>query len=940
MTAGPVSGGSLRPIRIGLPGDEIGKKDLVAVARRFQNLHTLQLQRIQESLTPRQRDFLDLLPLLFQINHPLLPGFVSLETPAGIPEYTPSRRALLRAERLTKSFEYRRRALTSYPIWGIYLMGSVGSIAYSSHSDLDIWLCHAPDLAAEALDELRTKAKLVEEWAASLQLEAHIFFIDPDEFRAGIGQPISTESCGSIQHHLLLEEFYRTSLYIAGRIPAWWLVPPEQDGNYTAYLRHLNDNRFIGENELIDFGGLEYVSAEEFLGGTLWHLYKAIGSPHKSLLKLLLMESYSGEYPKPKWLCTVLKAAVYEGSVDIHELDSYLLMYRKVEAYLLNRQEYDRLDLARQCFYLKINELLSVRTSPSSARRERREVLKEMTDSWGWGAVRLQELDARRRCRVEQAIEEQKPITRELTHGYRSVNQFARDYAKQMTLKSDELVLLGRRLYAALEYKPGKVDILSSDGYEEIADQDFSLHATRLPNGDSGWILYADRVLRDDADKGMTLKRGSSLIEILAWLLRNGFYRRQRQQIFLEPGDSTLTGNELKSTLEALEQFLARLKDDDETLDAYGRPSTIKHAALFVNLGNDPDALRKDGMQVTSNRFDPLSFGANRINQILSIDRITVTSWKELLVTRHTGATSLFDSLADLLNNGCPEDLATFSFGSTRSRSVMHRVKSLFIALAAAFPRNAESGTRFVVRGGNEFCVFEKLDDRIIHWPLADLPALVEHLSAPRQRYAPVVFDEAALENSPIPEIYCHNRPGLVQIFCLPGSQAIDLYVLDERGCLFYRRHPRCSPQQLFNPYAVFLNAVQRHLVNHVTTVEHYVLTPKPQGRFEAVPFTFKAESSSRKLSIRIFGLELPEGRLAYSIFCNEREFATMDQGQEMFASVADYILQLRQGGEHYPIYITDVDVPLSVLGIDTPDQLQTTLLLRYKQKIEDRLNA
>jgi adenylate cyclase class 1 len=940
MSLGREPSGKLKPITIGLPGEEIDKKELVAVIRRFQNLHALQLQRIQDSLSPRQRDFLELLPLLFHLNHPLLPGFVSLETPAGIPDYQPGRRTLMRAERLTKSFEYRRRALAEYPVWGIYLMGSVGSIAYSNKSDLDIWLCHDPNLDPDGLRELKEKADGIEQWAQSLKLEAHIFFIDPDDFRRGVGQPISTESCGSIQHHLLLEEFYRTSLYLAGRIPAWWLVPPDQDVTYTAYLRHLRENRFVNEADLIDFGGLEFVSAEEFLGGTLWHLYKAIGAPHKSLLKLLLMESYAAEYPRPAWLCTELKAAVYQGSVDIHELDSYLLMYRKVETYLLGRQEYPRLDLARQCFYLKINELLSVRSSPANERWERREILSLMTRAWGWGTPRLAELDARRRWRVEQAIEAQKPITRELNHAYQSVSRFAREYANQMSLKNDELALLGRRLYAALERKPGKVELLSSDGYEDIAEQDFSLHRAQLTDGAGGWALYADRVVPEALERAQPLKRAHSLIEILAWLICNGFYRRKTQQIFLESGDTSLDSGELKNSLSALEQFLRGRLREEEHLEAFGRPSQITAAALFINLGSDPDALRKDGMQVTSSRFDPLSFGAYRVNQIQSVDRIGLTSWRETLVGRHRGPTCLFDVLCELLNGLCPAEIECFSFGSARSRSFTLRVSRLFQRLSEVFGGDRTDPVRFVLRGGGEFYVFARNGGAVRHAAMADEAGLMAELGAPRLRFGSVVFDEAALENSPLPEVYRHNRPGVVQLFCHAAIQTTDLYVLDERGSLFHRRHARCSPQQLLGPYAVFLGATQRHCVTGLHELQYYVLHTLAEGRFEAAPFAVKAEPETRKFSIRIFGQDLGVGRVAYFIHCNDREFSSMESGPEVFAEVAAHILQLRQTGDNYPIYISDIDVPPAILGCDALLQLQTVHLLNYKQKIEERLNA
>ncbi len=104
------------PIRLGAPGEEISKKDLHAVTPRFKYFNQQRLLHVQSLLQPRQQDFLKLLPLLFHQNHPLLPGFVSLETPAGGPDYTPSKQTLDVAKQFSKGFAYKRKALRQYPI--------------------------------------------------------------------------------------------------------------------------------------------------------------------------------------------------------------------------------------------------------------------------------------------------------------------------------------------------------------------------------------------------------------------------------------------------------------------------------------------------------------------------------------------------------------------------------------------------------------------------------------------------------------------------------------------------------------------------------------------------------------------------------------------------------------------------------------------------------
>jgi adenylate cyclase class 1 len=173
--------------------------------QRFKYLNQCRLRRVQAFFQPRQQDFLQLLPLLFHINHPLLPGFVSLETPFGLPDYAPDKQTLDTVKQFCKSFDYKRQALRSYPIYSLFLMGSVGSMAFSKHSDIDIWLCHQPELTAEQLVALRHKTSAVETWAATLKIEVHFFLVNSEHFNQGVNTPISVESSGETQHYLLLE---------------------------------------------------------------------------------------------------------------------------------------------------------------------------------------------------------------------------------------------------------------------------------------------------------------------------------------------------------------------------------------------------------------------------------------------------------------------------------------------------------------------------------------------------------------------------------------------------------------------------------------------------------------------------------------------------------------------------------------------------------------
>lgn len=239
--------------------------DSNTIKRRFLALNRDRLQRINSSLLWRQRGALDLLPLLFQINNESLPGFISKDVPAGISNYKPPSTAIDAATRLNKRFKHSSRALARYDIYSLFLTGSSGTIAHAKDSDFDIWICHRPGLSTEALNLLESKASAISEWCASLNLEVHFFIMDEMRFQQKNVVSLDKESSGSALHLLLLEEFYRTSILLAGRMPLWWFVEPDQENNYEECAAELLRKRRVAEYEVIDFGPVNNIPAEEFL---------------------------------------------------------------------------------------------------------------------------------------------------------------------------------------------------------------------------------------------------------------------------------------------------------------------------------------------------------------------------------------------------------------------------------------------------------------------------------------------------------------------------------------------------------------------------------------------------------------------------------------------------------------------------------------------------
>jgi len=432
----------------------IDRKVLAQLRARFMALNEGRMARAIEGLTPRQQSVLNLLPLFFHVNHPLLPGYVSGSTPAGLSNYEPDAQALTEAQRLTRSFSYKpRHGNPPRPILGLFLMGSLGTLAQADQSDMDVWVCHAADLSETELAELRKKCQLLEAWSLTMGAEAHFFLIEPTRFVLGERDTqLSSDDCGTTQHYLLLDEFYRTAIWLAGRTPIWWLVPVYEETRYAEFTHTLISKRFIRADETLDLGHLARIPPGEFIGAGLWQLFKGIESPYKSVLKLLLTEVYASEHPNVHCLSLRFKRAVFANQMDLDELDPYIVVYRRIEEYLKARNEPERLELVRRALYLKVNRKLSASQRTTSWQRL---LLERLAHEWGWDQRQLALLDSRSQWKVRQVASERRALVSELNYSYRFLTQFARTEQTVSLINKRDLNVLGRRLYAAFERKAG-----------------------------------------------------------------------------------------------------------------------------------------------------------------------------------------------------------------------------------------------------------------------------------------------------------------------------------------------------------------------------------------------------------------------------------------------------------------------------------------------------
>lgn len=922
----------------------VHRQHLYFARERFLQLNQHRLTRTRDALPQRQRVVLDILPLLFHINHPALPGYVSPDTPSGVPNYSPSPLELEDARRLAKGFRWKaQQDELNCDIHALFMMGSPGTVAHSGKSDIDMWVCHKPNLDTRYRINLEQKCQLITTWADKLGLEIHFFLIDPERFCSGEIESLSEESSGSAQHYLLLEEFYRTAVWVAGRTPLWWYVPASMDHCYEEYTQTLLEKRGIDRRDVIDLGGLSEIPPEEFIGAAVWQLYKSIDSPYKSLLKLLLLEIYAREYPDCSPLCRDFKRLMHSGQQYVNDVDPYILTYRRIENYLNEQHQSERLELVRRCFYFKIDKPLTKTLTGSNKSWQRRQ-LENMTQDWGWNMDTLRQLDARDEWKADIVVKERNALVAELIRGYKLISRFSQQNQSQARISKQELAILGRKLHAAFERRSGKLERINPGIAPDLSEAYLTVARIGEDDSDCSWEVFNVNPTIVKQGKVKPLKTEPSLLGLLGWCQLNGILAENtRCEVMDDP--------ELSAETARLRHLLSAWLPDQHSHPshtAFTQRSFVRSLLVIANIGLDPQAeLSKLGMQRLSSQSDSLAYSGLRESLVLSLDSIAQTSWHEY-VAQHFANNPVVDALMYYLSLSTPKmpppELEVRSLGSHRSNVIQQRLVELFTDVATWYHNPSKYPALYIFEEAQNFHILRMDGD----WPQVTThnghAQLLTALSTPHHQYTGWNIDRHALRNTALPLIADVMKPETVQIFYQYNTNgALLLLVQDENGSLFQQSFSKDHPAILPQLKKFLANVVKYHSLSGnffsaiaINTFEIILRGKRPinleQQQLKMLPSGVVNE-------IKVTLTQSPNNTLFFNLHCDNKEFTQLDLGDDLYLETARYLLEHTKEKALRPCFVTDLNINDCDRFIDSRNKIQASHHLRIKAEVERKLN-
>ena len=951
--------------------DNLDREKLHILQGRFKKINQRRLLRLRSALNKQQQLILQALPLLFHSNHPVLPGYVSQQTPAGLANFRADEEQLHIGKRIARSFHFRANQPTP-DILGIYVMGSVGTIAQSGRSDLDIWLCHRANLGAQPLEELKKKCEQLSAWAAKLHLEIHFFPMNADLFRDGDRLSMDSESSGSTQQLFLLDEFYRSAIHLGGRMPIWWFVPPQAEPQYNERVQTLLRNRFLRPQDVIDFGGMASFAASEYISAGIWQLYKAIKSPYKSLIKLLLLEAYASDQPNIVPLSLNFKQLVYRGVLDIDQLDSYLLSYQRIEQYLIASQQHSRLELARRCFYFKVNRALS-KTVKHAHNPWQREALESLVEQWQWSQETLAKLDNRANWRAIEVSQERSILVAELNRSYQFLLDTANANRASRKLSGTELTVLGRKLQAVFERRPGKIEWLNPGISRDMSETNLGLrqhffdetlndhldnthdeapsetvntiNEIRAPT----WMLVA---MEDNQQN--VLHSSPNLVELLMWCHFNGICNSNTH--FDLADCRALNSHELRKLLNVFQTWLPQVSEPDthSEFQEIARPMQI---LLLLNLARESRSEEPltENVHLDSN-IDELYDPATGASLIQSLDLVTYNSWHELCCKRFTGNNALIEGINEYVHlcvpnvMQAPPILSVECFGEAHALSIAHRVRHLFDGIhRSCYSKANLPATRFIFELNKQYHCLQPYENHIETCRFDNKNFLIDYLGLAQAVPSRITLDEKTLQHDPLKAVFNQMKPPDISVIYRRFDFGWELFIADEQGSL---QHLTLRGSRDFNPlislHRFLRNVIKREILASnqtppafgVKPLNFFALTRGKQGEFHCTSSAIPSESkTAHHFEVKANAYLNQNNQVLFDFYCDDQIFSAHSLGEQLYYVVAQFIVSRRQSGQNYPVYLADLDLSLCRKQLCRSGRLQTSHYLRFKKKIERNLN-
>ncbi len=534
---------------------------------------------------PKQADLFQIIPFLLHENI-AFPGLetVNKQAPYGICDFIPD----LETQRVLRNYithsNIVARRCHDYSIEGLFTIGSVGSLAQTSDSDIDYWVC----IDEEKMDNsdvklLQKKLEKMERMVhEQFDLQVTFFLVDIHHARNNDFGDSSIESSGSAQARLLKEEFYRTMIYVAGKIPLWAVLPtPISLNYYNSILKSVG--AFPNLTRYIDLGDIHAISSSEYYGASIWQMFKWLKSPFKSVIKMALLEKYIYEYGKQSLLCNKYKDEWMNSGdqMRLAQNDSYYILLENLLKYYESDENDDQsVNLLLTCFFLKL-EISKDAQIDNTVFGLRKILLEKCMAKWGWKKDDVFRIGSFKTWHYSDIIRLSTTIEKYMVKKYKIVNKaFESQFQGQSQISPEDRTVLGRKIFIEFSKQPGKVEKVLLVSRSDRHFQGLHLKYVQKNERAGTWTLV-NRQAKIGGQQEESLVNAHTIEEIGAWLINNSLYN-ENAVINLVPNPTYVTFDDIRKLYKAMYEFFGPIRKSTVSFDQLLMKSRL--VCLFISI--------------------------------------------------------------------------------------------------------------------------------------------------------------------------------------------------------------------------------------------------------------------------------------------------------------------------------------------------------------------
>ncbi len=551
---------------------------------KFLNQNQLSILTAFDIFQSGQADLFQIIPFLIHENIDF-PGLkaISDQTPCGIIDYTPG----IEVQEVLKKYINREkivvRCCQNHAVEGLFTIGSTGSLAQTADSDIDWWVCINEDhFTSQGIKLFRKKLDMLENIAGKqFNTQVTFFLVDILKTRNNDFGDSTIESSGSAQTRLLKEEFYRTMIYIAGRIPLWSVLPTSISINYYNSILKTVSN-FPNLTRYIDLGDIHAISTSEYVGASIWQMFKWLKSPFKSVIKMALLEKFIFEYGRQALLCNKYKDEWMNAGTHLKlaQNDSYYILLKNLLEYYENNSDKYSITLLITCFFLKLGISKDFQID-NTVFGLKKILLEKCMAEWGWSKARVFQIGNFKNWNYSDIVKLSNSIEKYMLKKYKIINKsFESLLHGRSGISPEDRTMLGRKVLVEFSKQYGKVEkillILKSDRHFQ------SLQLKYIQKDDQ---TFAWRLLQKNAkslqDREESLISADSIEAIGAWLIHNSLYS-EHAVINLIPNPVYVTFDDIRKLYKNMYDFFNPLLRQNISFDQLLMKNRI--VCMFVSI--------------------------------------------------------------------------------------------------------------------------------------------------------------------------------------------------------------------------------------------------------------------------------------------------------------------------------------------------------------------